>query len=362
MAGTPFFARRLPHAMYFFFAEFSLTTIGALMMTAGFAAGLQVAQPQASEAPRAIVENASHDFGSAEPGAKLVHQFTIRNGGTSALAIARVTLSARGMTAKVKPTILPGKEETFTVEWDTTGAKGAIEGKAVLDVNDPASPQLAFVLTADVKPSVEFLPYQAVFTSVYQGEPGRKSIRIVNHREPPLAINRLERQGEHFEASIKPVESGRVYELEITVPDTVPPGRYTEAVFLYSDDPKMPRYMVPVNIIVKADVSVNPEAVDFGRVRLTELARNPSSVDLLKQTLILRKRAGKFSITAVTSDIPSITIQRFPDGNSSSDAFRIDVTLLKDGLRPGPIDGRIRIRTDDERFPELVLPVHGVIE
>jgi len=117
-----------------------------------------------------------------------------------------------------------------------------------------------------------------------------------------------------------------------------------------------------VNIIVKADVSANPDAVDFGRVRLAELAKSPSSAELLKQTLILRKRAGKLAIPSVTSDIPSITIERSPDGNVGSDAFRIDVSLLKDALRPGAIDGRIRIRTNDERFPEIVVPVRGVIE
>jgi len=42
--------------------------------------------------------------------------------------------------------------------------------------------------------------------------------------------------------------------------------------------------------------------------------------------------------------------------------FAFDVSLLKDALRPGAIDGRIRIRTNDERFPEIVVPVRGVIE
>jgi Protein of unknown function (DUF1573) len=348
--------------MYFFPSGFSLTTVCMLTTSAAFAASVQAAQPPASETPRAIVESASHDFGRAEQGARLVHQFTIRNTGTSPLTVTRLALSAPGMTAKVKPTILPGQEETLTVEWDTAGAKGTVEGKAVLDVNDPASPQLAFFLTAVVKEAVEFLPYQAVFTSVFQGEPGRRSVRVVNNRELPLAITRLEQQGEHFQSSIKQVESGRVYELEVTVPETVPPGRYSEAVFLYADNPKLPRYMVPVNIIVKADLSVNADVVDFGRVSLTELARNPSSFDLLRETLIVRKRAGKFSIKAVTSDIGCVNIQRSPDANTSSDAFRIDVALEKDGLRPGLIDGRIRIRTDDERFPELVVSVRGVIE
>ena len=308
------------------------------------------------------MQSVSHDFGRAEQGSKLLHQFTIANSGASPLVITRVALSTRGMTAKIKPSILPGKEETLTIEWDTAGAKGALDGKAVLDVNDPATPQLVFVLSADVQPGVEFLPYQAIFTSVYQGEAGQRTVRLVNHRMQPLTIDRIEQQGEHFHAAIRPIEPGRVYELDVTVPESVPPGRYTEAVFVYGNDPKMPRYMVPVNVIVKADISVNPETVDFGHISSTEVAKSPSSLDLLRQTIIVRKRAGKFSITSVTSDASNVKVERSPDGNISSDAFRLDVALEKAGLRPGRIEGTIRIRTDDERFPELVVPLRGVIE
>ena len=49
-----------------------------------------------------------------------------------------------------------------------------------------------------------------------------KTIRVVNNSARPLAISRLEQQGEHFHADIKPVESGKVYELDVTVPDPLP--------------------------------------------------------------------------------------------------------------------------------------------
>jgi hypothetical protein len=334
----------------------TLATVAALTASPG------AVPPQASDSPRAIVERASHDFGNAEEGARLVQKFSIRNAGGSALTVTRMSMTVRGMTARVTPTILPGTEVALTVEWDTAGAKGPVEGKAVLDVNDPVTPQLSFTLTAVVKQAIEFLPYQAVFASVYQGEPGHRTVRVVNNREQPFAVSRLEQQGDHFEASIRPVEAGRVYELQVTVPASVPSGRYTEAVFLYTDDPKMPRHMVPVNIIVKPELSISPEAVDFGRVSLKELATNPSAMNLLRQTLIVRKRAGKFSIASLSSDVPGVTALKSPDGHISSDAFRIDVVLVKDRLQAGHIDGSIRIRTNDVRVPELVVPVRGVIE
>ena len=77
------------------------------------------------------------------------------------------------------------------------------------------------------------------------------------------------------------------------------------------------------------DVYANPETVDFGPVAARELADNSSVLDLLTQSFTVRKRAGSFSITAVTSDLPFVTIRRSPEGKGSSEAFRIDVALMK---------------------------------
>jgi Protein of unknown function (DUF1573) len=345
--------------MHFFQLRFFVVTL--MIIAAVFTASPQAAQRAASLAPHAVVPNLSHDFGSVEQGSKVVHQFTIRNEGTVSLTLTKLSFSELGMTAKMKPAIPPGEETALSIQWDTTRLKGAVVGKAVLEVNDPATPQITLVLKGVVKPGIEFLPYQAIFASVYKGESGYRSVRIVNNRERPLGITRVEQQGEHFHAGIKPVESGKLYELEVTVPATVPTGRYTEAVFLYTDDPTMPRLMVPVNVLVKPDLYANPETVDFGRVALKELADNPSVLDLLTQSVIVRKRAGNFSITNVTSDIPFVTIRRSPEGEGSSEVFRIDVALMKDRLRPGSISGSLRILTDDKQFPELIVLVRGEI-
>ena len=346
--------------MYFFQLRFFVVTL--MIIAAVFTASPQAAQRAASLAPHAVVPNLSHDFGSVEQGSKVVHQFTIRNEGTVSLTLTKLSFSELGMTAKMKPAIPPGEETALSIQWDTTRLKGAVVGKAVLEVNDPATPQITLVLKGVVKPGIEFLPYQAIFASVYRGESGHRSVRIVNNRERPLGITRVEQQGEHFHAGIKPIESGKLYELEVTVPATVPTGRYTEAVFLYTDDPTMPRLMVPVNVLVKPDLYANPETVDFGRVALKELADNPSVLDLLTQSVIVRKRAGNFSITNVTSDIPFVTIRRSPEGEGSSEVFRIDVALMKDRLRPGSISGSLRILTDDKQFPELIVLVRGEIQ
>jgi len=44
-----------------------------------------------------------------------------------------------------------------------------------------------------------------------------------------------------------------------------------------------------------------------------------------------------------------------------SDRFQIDVRLRPETVRPGKLEGRIRIATSDPRFPELVVPVQGEV-
>jgi uncharacterized protein DUF1573 len=339
-----------------FVVALSVTITGALLV-----ASPRAAEPQAAQAPRAIVPDLIHDFGSVEQGSKVVHQFAIRNAGTASLTLTKVSLSESGMTARMKPAILPGEEAALTIEWDTTKTKGAVVGKAVLEVNDPARPQITLLLKGVVKLPIDFQPYQAIFASVFKGESALRVVQIINNREQPMGIGRLEQQGDHFQARLKTVNPGRVYQLEVTVPATVAPGRYSEAVYLHTDDAKTPRLMIPVNVIVKSDLYANPDAVDFGSVALAQLANNPSAIDLLTQSLVVRTRAGTFAIKSVTSEIPFLSIQRSPDGAGASEAFRIDVGLRQDRLQPGPISGSLKILTDDKQFPELIVPVKGEI-
>ena len=66
---------------------------------------------------------------------------------------------------------------------------------------------------------------------------------------------------------------------------------------------------------------------------------------------------GSFEITSVACDLPAVAVMRSPE--RPSDRFQIDVRLRPETVRPGKLEGRIRIATSDPRFPDLVVPVHG---
>ena len=298
----------------------------------------------------------SHDFGTVTQAEKVVHAFTLRNDGAAPLTIERVELSDAGMTARFERVIPSGAAGQIRIEWLTGQLAGKVEAEAVVHFTPPARP-LALGLMGVVRPSIEFLPYPAVFVSVFTGQTAERHVRIVNHEPRPLAITRLEGGGRVFAAALDTVEAGKVYDLRVQVPAGVPPGRYQEAVYIDTDHPRRPRIPIAVHVLVKRDVYANPEEVDFGMVSLDELAQAPSLLELLTQTVLIKKREGVFGIKAVASDLGLLRIRRSPDGRSA--AFRIDVGLDRQRLRPGPITGSIRVATDDDAFPEVVIPVRG---
>jgi hypothetical protein len=74
---------------------------------------------------------------------------------------------------------------------------------------------------------------------------------------------------------------------------------------------------------------------------------------------MVKKRAGTFSIRAITCDLDTLTIRRDPQG--ASDSFRVDVKFVPAMLHPGELRGNIRIHTSDPAFTEFVVPISASI-
>lgn len=304
-----------------------------------------------------VVPERTYTFGTVKQGETITHTFVIQNTGAAPLKIARMELSEQGITTRMKPVIFPGEEGQITVRWDTGRLKGDVSGEVVLHLDDPAQPPVVLLLKGVVKPTLEVLPSRAVFLSVFKGESIEQTITIINNEARPLAITRLEPRGQHFLADLRAVDPGKVYELVLRVPAEAPPGRYHEGLDLHTDQPERSLIKIAVNVLVKTELYVFLESVDFGTMSLADLARTPALIESITQTMLVKKRQGDFEIKSVTSDLPFLRIRQEPAGRSGT--FRIDVSLDRDKLRSGKMQGSLRIRTDDKEFPELVVPVQG---
>jgi hypothetical protein len=309
-------------------------------------------------APKAIAEDLSWDFGRVESGTALEHKFALRNTGSAPLRIENVQLSSKELKARIPQSIAPGETGEVAAQIDTQSVAGPWKWGIVLQTNDETRPVVAYNIVAYVYAPLEVDPLELYF-SLYDDETAAESITITNHQAAPLTIKGVEKKGSHFTTTLSTVEAGQKYQLKVTVPQSVGPGRYLEAVRLQTDDPKHPTLQVGVNVFVKRDVYVAPESASFGQIAMKQ-ARNPNTSGLLTQTLLVKKRAGDFAITGIETNIPFLSIQKTPSAGRAG-TFRLDIGLSAEELKAGAFDGEIKIKTDVPGFPTLIVPVTGEI-
>jgi hypothetical protein len=264
------------------------------------------------------------------------------------------------MKVRFRKVIAPGEQGTVTVEWNTEHVKGKQEAEIFVYCNDPSQHQLKVLLEGTVQPRIEFQPYAAVFFSLFQGESGERSVRILNRQDRPLHILKLEPSADYFTPVLNTVREGEEYELKVKVGPNAPAGRHQELITVRTDDAASPEHRMFVNVLVKTDVYVNPERLDFGKVNLEQLRRDPGLSDLVSATLMVKKRAGTFMINSITSDLDALTIRRDPQQGASG-SFQVDAKLEPAMLHPGELRGTIRIQTSDPAFPEFDVPVSASI-
>ena len=328
---------------------------GLLVLTVHDAGRAQSPVPEPP--PRAIVREVGHDFGPVEARRPVSHSFIVHNAGEGPLRILKVEASP-GVTSRFTDTVPPGGIGRVTVNWEPSGDSGEVKADVVVHLSDPKRPRVTLVLNGVIRRSIGVEPSPDVFVNVFPDETAERRVAIVNHETRPLAVTGLRPAGEHFTARIETIDAGRRYDIVVTVPRGLRPGRYIEDLFVDTDHPQLGPLHLAVNAFVKDAMYATPEVIDFGDVSL-ERVRASESAPWLSQSSTLRKRVGDFAITSISSDIEGLRVDRSPSGRSG--VVGLLVTLDRRHLQAGDLEGSIRIQTDDKAFPVLVLPVRGRI-
>jgi len=305
--------------------------------------------------PTVSLERTEIDFGQVQKGTVVEESFPIENTGGTTLRIERVELTSGGMKIAVQQVIEPGRTENAKISWDTSAFAGDAMGQALLYLNDPNRPRLVLTLKGRVLAPVEILPQPAFYLSQFVGEAVRGSLLLQNNQQRKLEILGLERRGGHFEAAYEVVEPGKMYRLLVYGLADTAPGRYREAMTVLTDDPWNQKINVEVNLLVKGNVFVSVDELDFGRVSLRTLRSNPTATQFLTQTFVINRRSGKMKIIRAESDLAFLRVR--VDPQTRADAFTVSVEPIANQLKPGEYTGSLRMRTDDPEYPELQLPI-----
>lgn len=315
----------------------------------------------ANAAPRAVLDTQAQHFGQVPQGKVVSQTFRLRNDGDSVLRIEKARFSMPGMSIRTQQEILPGTATDITIQWDTRGFSKEVKGQTLLMLNDPATPQMILTSIGDVQAPVEILPRPALYLSQYRGEASDGSLEILNHRNLPLQITRLEPRGSHFHANLETLDAGQHYRLRVKVPADTPIGRYRERLLLHTNDPARSSMGVEINILVKDEVYASPETVEFGQLSLSQLQQQTGVMELLRHTLVVSNRHGAMRITGLTTDVPGLQLTQDPPVSTNARTFQLEVGLVPQQLKTGKLSGDIELTTNNPHIPRLRIPVSGTV-
>jgi hypothetical protein len=242
----------------------------------------------------------------------------------------------------------PGGGVPIGVTWDTRSVKGNSEAIALVRLDERE--EVSLNLSAKVIPPIDILPYPAVFISAFRGEPVTRTLEIVNNESSALNITGLkEAEGvSRISADLKTVEAGRRYQIDVRIKPDAHTGQSEHTLNVLTDHPRFAVINLPVNVLVKGDVYINPDSVDFGDITL---AADPV------ETFFLKTRNGGIRILSVESDLSYLKVTHSANEQFSSHQFVVE--FQGKPIKTGPIKGTIRIKTDDARFPEFIVRVRG---
>lgn len=283
---------------------------------------------------------------------------TFNNPTGKVLAVENVQFTPPLLVRKITPAIEPGGQGQFTLVLDETHIFGKFEGIVRINFENNVIEPVVYHVEGDVVPPIEFKPGPAFHVATHRGKDKQASIEIINHRDQPLRLTGVDDESDRYTATLHTLDPGKHYRLDLSMSGQGKAGRESEWIRLLTADAEPPFLKVMVNTLLREKVYTFPESVELGALPL-DVASNKDAVSRLAQTLMIYKPGtNNFEITPATDlDTIRYTYERGPDG----DRFQFTVYLVPDRLEVGPIQGSITIKTNDQEFPVIKVPVHGEI-
>ena len=298
------------------------------------------------------------DLGPVMNGQAVERTLPLINPGPAALHLHRVSLSAGLRVVSMSRVIEPGGEGALTVRFDPSGLRGRYDGAINVHTSDPEGPRVIDV-RADVVAPIEFLPRPVFFVAAIRGQAGSATIEIANNEAEPLEIEMPALSNDHFTTQLQMLELGRRYQLTLAMRHDAPAGRHRDTIALHTSSKAMPLIRIEANTLMRERVYTHPDAVDLGSIPLGVVTGSPDALGRLAQTVMVYQAGGRdFRIDAVT-DVPGLSIRsaKGPQGDRHQITLALDSTRVK----VGPIRGTLRIRTNDEQWPLVEIPISGAI-
>ena len=293
----------------------------------------------------------SHDFGIEPRGSQLLHRFVWRNTTDKAMELVEYQRSCGCTSVTITPKVVePGELGNIEMLMDTKPFAGE---KTV---------NLSLVFGPGKLVSAQF-QVKAFSRGDIVYNPGHFGFGVINAGATPTAVVDIEYAGsldfkilgvaeQPAGLDVKITESyrrtgGVGYQISTTLTSELASGDYKQTVQLRTNDPSNPILPVLVDATVRSAVTVVPDKLFFGTVKAGGTMNRRVTVRSPTPFKVLAIEGQGPGLSAVvpqtTNAVQSILVQWRP-------------------VDTGEMRAELRIRTDNEKFPFVILPVSGIVQ
>lgn len=305
------------------------------------------------------------DFGTVPKGTTLDWSFVIKNTGTADLEIKSANPSCGCTVAEFTKLIKPGEAGKVVAHVDTTNFSGPIAKAVTIQSNDPETPTAQVTIHATVKPYVEAFPAGFLRYTLLQGDEQTQSVTLYSEDEAPFEVLDVKSPGDWVKVDWKKIDSeaeraaaGRKgqnqYKFDVTVSKDAPVGPLMDKILITTNSKFQPEYRLSLSGVVRPTYIVAPSVVNFGEVTSDGGAEKVVTIQSNN-----RKEMDKFKVSTVESDVEGVIAEARP--TTTAGIFEVSVKIASTA-KPGELNGKLQIHTNDPIKPIAEVAVRGLVK
>jgi hypothetical protein len=305
----------------------------SLVVLAGlWAAGPALSAPWAD----ALFEEFSKDFGSVPRGPTLSHPFRVYNNTRGPVNISSVRVSCGCVSAQaLKGHLEPGESTHIVASMDTTRFTGLKTVTIYVQFDRPAFEEVRLWVQANGRNDFTVTPDTLAFGQIKRGGMPTVSVLLAFYGASDTAITEVRCESNYIQPTVQEVkrlDSEVSYQLTARLRSDAPVGKWYTDVWLKTNNPGMPQIRVPLTVEIESALSISPEVVTLGSIK----------VQAESERRIIVRGIKPFKITQVLGTDNQLSVR-----DNTPQAKPVHVLTVK--LKPnqaGELSRTLRVLTD----------------
>jgi hypothetical protein len=293
----------------------------------------------------------THDFGTVPRGTQLYYRFKAKNIYAVPLEVsARVGCTCVTLTP-ASQVLQPLQEGFLDVTMDTSRVVGYKSVNIYITVGPEYVSSTTLRVSANSRTDVVVNPGQINFGVVPRGQaPAPQTIDIEYAGVLDWRVSEVVKHDAPLEVTFKELyrRPGQVgYQVAVGIKPDAPPGPFKHELFLKTNDPTSPLVPMLVEANIQASVSVAPNVVRMGNLKVGESVTK----------LVVVRASKPFRIVAVDGQSDGL-VAELPTASAQVQVLKVKFQPEK----PGELRRQLRIKTDLDQESAASVTIEGTVE